>query len=103
SQPAAIERLVAASGGFGLPPLTKFTTLRARGGGGPPKGTLFHYPNPPNHQGLSISGGPAPPQIAAQSFTQGIMTKMTVRHLGGEPMETTLAWAETEVGGFMRT
>jgi len=27
---------------------------------------------------------------------------MTVRHLRGEAMETTLAWAETEVGGFMR-
>jgi hypothetical protein len=26
-----------------------------------------------------------------------------VRHLRGEAMETTLAWAETEVGGFMRT
>jgi hypothetical protein len=31
------------------------------------------------------------------------MTKMTVRHLQGEAMETTLAWAETEVEGFMRT
>jgi hypothetical protein len=30
------------------------------------------------------------------------MTKMTVRHLQGEPMEQTLAWAEGEVEGFMR-
>jgi hypothetical protein len=30
------------------------------------------------------------------------MTKMVVRHLQGEPMEKTLAWAETEVAGFMR-
>jgi hypothetical protein len=52
---------------------------------------------------LSIAGAPAPPKIAAQIFTQGIMTKMTVRHLRGEAMETTLAWAEAEVGGFMRT
>jgi hypothetical protein len=28
---------------------------------------------------------------------------MTVRHLQGEPMEKTLAWAETEVEGFLRT
>jgi len=28
---------------------------------------------------------------------------MTVRHLQGEPMEKTLAWAETEVEGFMRS
>jgi len=26
-----------------------------------------------------------------------------VRHLQGEPMETTLAWAESEVEGFMRS
>jgi hypothetical protein len=38
-----------------------------------------------------------------QIFTQGLMTKMTVRHLQGEPMENTLAWVETEVEGFMRT
>jgi hypothetical protein len=31
------------------------------------------------------------------------MTKMTVRHLQGEPMETTLSWAEREVEGFMRS
>ena len=103
SQPAAIERLVAASGGFDLPPFTKFTTLRTWAEEGPPKGTLYHYPNPHNHQVLSIAGAPAPPKIAAQIFSQGIMTKMTVRHLRGEAMETTLAWAETEVGGFMRT
>jgi hypothetical protein len=27
---------------------------------------------------------------------------MIVRQLKGEPMETTLAWAETEIEGFMR-
>jgi hypothetical protein len=31
------------------------------------------------------------------------MTKMVVRYLQGEPMEMTLAWAESEVEGFMRT
>ena len=30
------------------------------------------------------------------------MTKMIVRHMQGEPMEKTLAWAESEVEGFMR-
>ena|ERR1700676_5332641 len=42
-------------------------------------------------------------EIAAQIFTQGVMTKMTVRHMQGEPMERTLAWAESEVEGFFRT
>jgi ABC-type glycerol-3-phosphate transport system substrate-binding protein len=102
SQPSAIEKFVAASGGFDLPPFTKFSTLKTWAEEGPPKGTLYHYPNPHNHQILSIAGAPAPPKIAAQIFTQGLMTKMTVRHLQGEPMEKTLDWAETELGGFMR-
>jgi hypothetical protein len=50
-----------------------------------------------------MAASPAPPKIAVQIYTQGIMTKMTVRHMQGEPMETTLAWAEGEVEGFMRT
>ena len=103
SQPAAIEQLVEASSGFDLPPFIKFSTLKTWAEVGPPKGTLYHYPNPHNHQILSIAGAPAPPKIAAQIFTQGMMTKMTVRHLQGEPMEKTLAWAESEVEGFMRT
>jgi ABC-type glycerol-3-phosphate transport system substrate-binding protein len=103
SQPSAIEQFVAASGGYDIPPFTKFSTLRTWAEESPPKGTLYHYPNPHNHQTLSIAGAPAPPKVAAQIFTQGIMTKMTVRQLQGEPMEKTLAWAEREVEGFMRS
>ena len=102
SQPTSIEKLVAASGGFDLPPFTRYSTLPTWAEEGPPKGTLYHYPNPHNHAALSIAGAPAPPKVAAQIFTQAIMTKMTVRHLRGEAMEQTLAWAESEVEGFMR-
>jgi hypothetical protein len=52
---------------------------------------------------LSIAAAPAPPKIAVQIYTQGLMTKMTVRHMQGEPLEKTLAWAESEAEGFMRT
>ena len=79
------------------------TTLKTWAEEGPPKGTLYHYPNRHEHQIVSIAGAPAPPKIAVQIYVQGIMTKMTVRHLQGEPMEKTLAWAETEVEGFLRT
>jgi ABC-type glycerol-3-phosphate transport system substrate-binding protein len=102
SQPSSIERLVAASSGFDLPPFVKFSTLTTWAEEGPPKGTLYHYPNPHEHQILSIAGTPSPPKIAAQIFTQGLMTKMTVRHMQGEPMEKTLAWAGGELEGFMR-
>jgi ABC-type glycerol-3-phosphate transport system substrate-binding protein len=102
SQPSSIEKLVMASGGYDLPSFANMTTLKTWAEEGPPKGTLFHYPNPYNHQILSIAAAPSPPKIAKQIYTQGLMTKMTVRHLQGESMEQTLAWAEGEVEGFMR-
>ena len=103
SQPAAVEAMVNASFGYDLPAFEKFTTFKVWAEEGPPKGTLYHYPNPYNHQVLSVAAAPSPPKIAQQIYAQGIMTKMTVRHLQGEPMEATLAWAEGEVEGFMRS
>jgi ABC-type glycerol-3-phosphate transport system substrate-binding protein len=102
SQPAAVEKLVAASGGFDLPSFANLMGFKTWAEEGPPKGTLYHYPNRNNHQILSIAAAPAPPKIAVQIYTQGVMTKMTVRYMQGESMENTLAWAESEVEGFMR-
>jgi ABC-type glycerol-3-phosphate transport system substrate-binding protein len=103
SQPESVERLVTASGGFDLPAFEKLTTFKVWAEEGPPKGTLFHYPNPYNHQTLSISASPAPPKIAQQIYAQAVQTKMCVRHYQGEAMETTLAWAESECEGYMRS
>jgi hypothetical protein len=103
SQPAAIEKLVAASNGYDLPAYEKLTTLKTWAEMGPPKGTLYHYPNPHNHQKLSISASPAPPKVAQQIYTQATLTKMAVRFYQGEQMEKTLAWAEGELEGFMRS
>jgi ABC-type glycerol-3-phosphate transport system substrate-binding protein len=103
SQPSAIEKLVAASGGYDLPSFAELTKLKTWAEEAPPKGTLYHYPNPYNHQILSIAAAPSPPKIAKQIYTQGLMTKMTVRHMQGEAMEKTLSWAESEVEGFLRT
>ncbi|HXW24561.1 MAG TPA: extracellular solute-binding protein [Xanthobacteraceae bacterium] len=100
---AAAEKMVAASDGYDIPSFTNFTDFKTWAEVGPPKGTLYHYPNPYNHQVLSIAGGPAPPKIAVQIYVQGLMPKMTVRHLQGEAMEQTLSWAEGEVEGYMRT
>jgi ABC-type glycerol-3-phosphate transport system substrate-binding protein len=103
SSRSAAEKMVAASGGYDLPSFAKFTDFKTWADEGPPKGTLYHYPNPHNHQVLSISCAPAPPKIASQIYTEGLQTKMIVRYMQGEPMEKTLAWAETEAEGFMRT
>jgi ABC-type glycerol-3-phosphate transport system substrate-binding protein len=103
SQRSAVEKMVVASAGYDLPAFEKLTTFRIWAEEGPPKGTLYHYPNPHNHQILSVAAAPAPPRIAHQIYTQAIQTKMVVRLVKGEALEKTLAWAESEVEGFMRT
>ena len=103
SKPSSIEKMVTASGGYDLPAFEKLTTLKVWQEAGPPKGTLYHYPNPHNHQILSIAASPAPPKIAQQIYAQATMTKMCLRYAQGEKMETTLAWAEGECEGFMRS
>jgi ABC-type glycerol-3-phosphate transport system substrate-binding protein len=103
SQRASAEKMVAASAGYDLPSFVSFTDFKTWAEEGPPKGTLYHYPNPHNHQILSVGAAPAPPRIAHQIYNQAIQTKMVVRFKQGEPMEKTLAWAESEIEGFMRT
>jgi len=102
SQPASIEKMVVASGGYDLPSFEKMTTLKVWADAVPPKGTLYHYPNPYNHQILSVAGAPAPHKIAEQINTASIQCQMAVRHYNGEPMEKVLAWAANEVEGYMR-
>ncbi|WP_029582127.1 ABC transporter substrate-binding protein [Bradyrhizobium sp. URHD0069] len=102
SRPSSIEKLVVASGGYDLPPYESLTMLEVWAEAGPPKGTLFHYPNPYNHQKLSLAGSPAPPKVAQQISAHATMTKMCLRYFQGEAMEKTLAWAEGECEGFMR-
>ena len=99
----ATEKMVNASQGYDLPAFEKLTDFKVYGEEGPPKGTLYHYPNPHNHQILSMAAQPAPAKIAVQIYTQGLHTKMVVRILKGEKMEQTLTWAEGEIEGYMRT
>jgi ABC-type glycerol-3-phosphate transport system substrate-binding protein len=98
-----VEAMVKASHGYDLPAFAKFSTFKTWAEEGPPKGTLYHYPNPHDHQILSVCASPAPPRIAHQIYTQAIQTKMVVRMRQGEAIEKTLAWAESEIEGFMRT
>ena len=103
SQPESIARLVEASGGYDLPAFEKLTLLKTWAEQGPPKGTLFHYPNPYNHQILSIAASPAPPKIAQQIYAQAVQTKMCLKYYQGGKMEDVLAWAEGECEGYMRS
>lgn len=103
SQPNSIARLVAASGGYDLPAYEKMTTLKTWAEEGPPKGTIFHYPDPYHQEVLSIAASPAPPKIAQQIYAQATMTKMCLKYSQGQKMEDTLAWAEGECEGFLRS
>jgi len=102
STAAAAEKMVNASGGYDLPSFEKLTTFKIWEEAGPPKGTLYHYPNPYNHQILSVAAAPAPHKIAEQIYNQGIQTQMAVRYFKGEAMDKTLDWASGEIEGFMR-
>jgi hypothetical protein len=103
SQPAAVEKMVAASGGYDLPSFANFTTFKTWAEEAPPKGTLYHYPNPYNHQVLTVAGAPAPPNIAVQIATQATMCNMVAKFARGDKLESVLAWAEGELEGFTRT
>jgi len=102
SQPSAAEKMVEASGGYDLPSFANLTTFKTWAEEGPPKGTLYHYPNINDHQILSIAGAPAPHKIGEQIYVQALMTQMAVRYFRGEAMEKTLTWAANELEGFTR-
>jgi ABC-type glycerol-3-phosphate transport system substrate-binding protein len=102
SAASSAEKMVIASGGYDLPSFEKLTTFKTWAEEGPPKGTLYHYPNPHNHQTLSVACAPAPHKIAEQMYNQGIATQMAVRFSKGEALEKTLDWASSEIEGFMR-
>jgi hypothetical protein len=95
---------VKASAGYDNPPFANLKTLKVWAEEGPPKGTLFHYPNPYEHQILSIAAAPAPHKIAVQIYRHGVQTQMVVRYATkGESMDKVIAWANNELEGFMRT
>jgi ABC-type glycerol-3-phosphate transport system substrate-binding protein len=102
SSSTVVESMVVASGGYDLPSFENLTKFKVWAEEGPPKGTLFHYPDPYHHQTLSVACAPAPHKIAEQIYNQGIMTQMAVRFFKGEPLEKTLDWASGELEGFMR-
>ena len=102
SQPSSAEKMVEASNGYDLPSFEKLTTFKTWAEEGPPKGTLYHYPNINNHQILSLAGAPAPHKIGEQIYVQALMTQMAVRYFRGEAMEKTLDWAANELEGFTR-
>jgi ABC-type glycerol-3-phosphate transport system substrate-binding protein len=97
------EKLVAASLGFDIPPFKSWLDFPTWAEEGPPKGTNYNYP-PRNDVIPSISGYPAPLRIGTQIYAQATMTKMIAMCTQqGRSIKDSMAWAESEIEGFMRT
>ena len=102
SQRSVVEQLVAASGGYDIPSFSGLRDFKTWGEEGPPKGTLYHYP-PRGDEIVSIAMSPAPTAIAMQMYAQATNTKMIAKITqGGEPIDKAIAWAASELEGFMR-
>lgn len=97
------ETLVVASGGYDLPPTREPYELGSLGRSGTTEGNSLSLPKPlqPPEAIYRRVSGTARGRAADQR--PGTMTKMCLRYFQGEAMERTLAWAEGECEGFMRS
>ena len=103
SQRSVVEQLVAASGGYDIPSFSGLRDFKIWAEEGPPKGTLYNYP-PRNDEIVWIAASPAPTAIAMQIYAQATNTKMIAKITqGGESIDKAIAWAASELEGFMRT
>ncbi len=102
SQRDAVEQLVTASGGYDVPAFSGLRNFKIWAEVGPPKGTLSHYP-PGEDVIESVPAAPAPAPIATQIYAQATMTKMIAKVTqGNQSPDKVIAWAASELEGFMR-
>jgi ABC-type glycerol-3-phosphate transport system substrate-binding protein len=103
SSRSAIEQLVAASVGYDIPAFANLLDFDTWKKEEPPRGIVYNYP-PRGDTIESIAAAPAPPKIAVQIYVQATMTKMINKCTqGGESIDAAIAWASSELEGFMRT
>ena len=103
SQPAAVEKMVAASAGYDLPAFEKLTTSRS----GRTKGRRRARSTTTRIRTITRSCRSARRRRRRRSRIRSTPRRSRPRWWCGssraKPMEKTLAWAESEVEGFMRT
>ena len=90
SQPASIEKMVVASGGYDLPAYEKLTKLKVWQEEGPPKGTLYHYPDPYQptdavDRGLAGASEGRPADLRAGNPDQDVRAVLSGRSDGKDP------------------
>jgi ABC-type glycerol-3-phosphate transport system substrate-binding protein len=102
SHRGAVQALVAASGGYDIPAFARLRDLRIWEEAGPPQGTLYRYPAR-DDQVVFAPGAPAPPELGARIYFRALPTKMIARVTQArEPIDQTIAWAQSQLEGLAR-
>ena len=100
---SSVEQLVAGSKGYDIPAFAKLRDFKTWAEEGPPKGGIWNYP-PRGEVIESVSGSPAPANIANQIFAQATMAKMIAQCTqAGKTIDQAIAWAAQEIEGFKRS
>jgi ABC-type glycerol-3-phosphate transport system substrate-binding protein len=98
-----VEQLVAASKGYDIPAFGSLRGFKTWAEESPPKGGIWNYP-PRGEVIEGVTGSPAPYRIANQIFAQATMAKMIAQYTqAGKSLDDSLAWAASELEGFMRS
>jgi ABC-type glycerol-3-phosphate transport system substrate-binding protein len=89
--------------GYDLPPFESMLDFKVWEEVEPPKGTLYNYPLRKWHNARpSIAASWASPDVAVQIYNRGTLPTMFAKLLTGSSIEQTMAWAESELEGFLR-
>ena len=98
-----VEKLVAGSHGYDIPCFATLRQFKTWAEEGPPKGGIWNYP-PRGEVIESVSGSPAPANIANQIYSQATMAKMIAQCTqSGKTIDQAIDWAASELEGFKRT
>ncbi|MDA8251679.1 MAG: extracellular solute-binding protein [Rhodospirillales bacterium] len=98
-----VEERCSVVAGFDLPPFDTMLDFKVWEEVEPPKGTIYNYPLRPWHNARpSIAASWAAPEVAVQIYNRGTLPTMLAKLLTGSTIEQTMAWAESELEGFLR-
>jgi ABC-type glycerol-3-phosphate transport system substrate-binding protein len=96
---SSVEKLVAGSHGYDIPPFEKLRDFKTWADEAPPTGTLYNYP-PRGDVISSLSGYPAPINVGNQGTLCNMIARCTQQ---GQSIDQAIAAAADEIEGYMRS
>ncbi|MBN9511376.1 MAG: carbohydrate ABC transporter substrate-binding protein [Alphaproteobacteria bacterium] len=103
SERAQVEERCNVVEGFDLPPFDSMLDFKIWEEVEPPKGTIYNYPLRKWHDARpTFAASWAAPDVAVQIYNRGTLPTMFAKLMTGSSIEQTMAWAESEVQGFLR-